>query len=192
MRLFTAIDLTGEARSAIGAEQARIRHAMAHQDRALRWVRPEHMHLTLVFLGEVADADVAAATEAMAGELNLAPFTVVFGGLGTFPPDRPPRVLWIGVAQGGRETIELERVVRKRLADAGLSVDNRPYHPHLTLARWRESRGADRRIVAGGPPVVASVPVRAATLYESRLGPDGPTYVPRAGLVLRAPADTTG
>jgi 2'-5' RNA ligase len=176
VRLFTAIDLTDAARDAIAGEQARLKRAIGERRSTLRWVRAEHMHLTLTFLGEVADARVPAVIEATATPVALSPFTIALGGLGVFPPERAPRVLWLGLVEGARPAIDLERELRTRYVALGVEIEPRPYHPHLTLARWRDSRPSDRRLAEGSAAVIARVDVGEAVLYQSRLGPDGPTY----------------
>lgn len=186
LRLFTAVDLTDGARAAIAAEQARLRRAMERRRTSLRWVRPEHMHLTLVFLGEVADAQVPALVETMSAPFDLVPFPAAFGGIGAFPPGRAPRVLWLGLAAGAREAGELERLVRRRAASLGIQMDGRPYHPHLTLARWREARRSECHLPEPRARAVARVDVREVTLYRSHPGPDGPTYNVLARGSLRA------
>jgi 2'-5' RNA ligase len=134
------------------------------------------MHLTLTFLGEVADARVPTVIEATARPVALPPFTIALGGLGVFPPERAPRVLWLGLAEGARPAIDLERELRARYLDLGVDIEPRPYHPHLTLARWRDSRPSDRRLPDASAAVIARVDVHEAVLYHSRPGSEGPTY----------------
>src|SRR3954452_20741885 len=165
MRLFIAADLPEEARAAVAAEQERIRSALAGAAGALKWVKPEHSHLTLVFLGEVADARVAEVVEAIGSEVALDPFGVTLEGVGAFPPRGAPRVLWIGIGDGESAVVELQREIAARAAALGLAVEDRPFHPHLTLARWRESRPADReRAIRAAPrTVVARAQIDGAT-----------------------------
>src|SRR6266849_3358963 len=117
MRLFVAIDLDDAAREAIGAEQQKLRKILGEAGRSSpRWARPEQMHLTLVFLGEITDAARASAiVDAMQGDIPVAPFTMVFGGVGAFPPRGAPSVLWIGVSAGASEVAEVQRRVVERL-----------------------------------------------------------------------------
>ncbi len=183
MRLFTAVDLSDEARGAIAAEQARLGRAM--QRPSMRWVRPEHLHLTLVFIGEVPADRASSLVETIGHGIDQAPFAVALGGIGTFPPGRPPRILWLGVVEGARGVIDLERTVRERVVAIGVAVEGRAYHPHLTLARWRESHAADRRLPESPARVIARVDVSQVTLYESRLGSGGPTYTALAQAQLR-------
>ena len=151
MRLFIAADLPGAVRDALAEEQARIKAALAGTDSSLKWVKPEHAHLTLVFIGNVEDARVPALIDAVGADIDLPAFTATFEGAGAFPPRGAPRVLWIGVGNGARDLIEMQRVVAARVAALGLPIEDRAFHPHLTLARWRDSRPVDRsRALAGG------------------------------------------
>jgi 2'-5' RNA ligase len=195
MRLFVAIDLDDAARSAIGREQKRIAAAIYTGGKALTWAAVDRMHLTLVFLGEVPDPLAARFVEAMRTPVMQPPFEAVFGGLGVFPPDRgergrkPPRVLWLGVAGGAEATIRLQKEVRARLARLGAAIEERDFHPHLTLARWKRSVWSDRRRAADAAPAgdVARIHVDHVTLVQSRLSSTGPSYtrLARANL-LRA------
>jgi len=177
LRLFVAIDLDAEARGSVGAEQQRLARVLDARG-SLRWVKPEQMHLTLSFLGEVDEARGAAVADAMRAPIPVAPFTMRFRGLGVFPPRGAPSVLWLGVADGSAQAIDLQRRVADRLEPLGGPREARPYHPHLTLARWRDGRpGAARRaLAADGGREIARVDVRYVTLYQSRLSPHGPTY----------------
>jgi 2'-5' RNA ligase len=187
MRLFIAVDLDDAARNAIGAEQKRLGAAMRHSEgSSLKWVRPEQMHLTLVFLGQVNDATAPAILARLEQPVMQSPFELVFGGTGVFPPRGAPNVLWLGVASGAREIADLQREVAQRVAELGIPPERRPFHPHLTLARWRESRGADRARALGaardGP--IARVHVDHATLYQSRLSSSGSAYTALARATL--------
>ncbi len=176
MRLFTAIDLGQETRAAIAREQETIVAAVGDHARSLRPVRVEHMHLTLVFIGEVPDDRARAIGEVMRQALPVAPFVMEFGGAGVFPPLGAPRVLWLGVVEGASRAIEVHGLVADRLAALGVARDARPFRPHLTLARWREGKRSERPRLVEGAAVVARTNVEAVTLYQSRLSPAGPTY----------------
>ena len=177
MRLFVAIDLDDIARQAIAQTQQRMAELL-ETDRSLKWVSPAHMHLTLAFLGEMADPAVPAIVKALSVDIDARPFSAVFQGLGVFPPRGAPRVLWLGVGDGASEVIGTQRVVTDRLADVGVALERRPFHPHLTLARWHGSRpGAAQRALSAGPHrPIARVDVGHITLYHSRLTPTGPVY----------------
>jgi len=188
MRLFVAIDLDDVAREAIASEQTRLKRRLGRTDRSLRWARPEQMHLTLVFIGSVDEARAAAIIELMSEDIAAKPFTMSFARLGVFPPHRAPSVLWLGVSDGARDAIELQRIVAERLDPAEVPRERRPFHPHLTLARWRASKPSDRRLVldASRDAEVARAEVASVTLYQSHLSPSGSTYTPLARAALRA------
>src|SRR5262245_46465269 len=116
MRLFIAIDLDDTAREAIRAEQARIAAAMGKVRGALRWVKPYHMDLTIVFLGEVAEPQAAAVVAAIDRSFEVSPFHIALEGLGVFPSHGAPRVLWIGITEGGAQLAEVQREIAARVA----------------------------------------------------------------------------
>ena len=184
MRLFIAVDLDGAAKAELVAEQKRV--AARAKGSAIRWVRAEHLHLTLVFLGEVAEALVPRVIEAIDAGVDHQAFDAVFSGLGVFPERGAPRTLWVGAATGATELRALQHTLAARLAPLGIALDRRPFTPHLTLGRWKESRSADRRraLEATEPPVVARSHVDHATLYHSRLTAEGPTYTELARATL--------
>jgi len=184
MRLFIAIDLDDAARSAIAAEQKRIVSSLGSG--SLKIVRPEQMHLTLVFLGEVAEPKAPALTELIAQPLAGAPFHLAFAGVGVFPPRGAPRVLWLGATDGEREVSAMQEELARRVASLDIPLEARPFHAHLTLGRWRESRTIDREraIAAATKHIVARVHVDHATLYHSRLSSAGPTYTALARATL--------
>jgi len=178
MRLFVAIDVDGEARDRVVAEQRRVRTLLGDAS-SLKWTAAELIHLTLVFIGNVPDARrdeiVAAAAEPIR---SVGPFRPTFGGLGIFPPRGVPRVLWLGVSAGAENLNRVHDVMKGRLQRLGLPTEDRPFHAHLTLGRWRDGRPRDRRTVEdiGGSESIASSDVRDAALYQSRLSSSGPAY----------------
>jgi 2'-5' RNA ligase len=182
MRLFVAIDLPPGAREALGVEQQRIARSLGN----VRLVKPGQMHVTLVFLGELADPTASAVTMAMNEDVSLPPFEIVFGGIGAFPPRGAPRAFWIGITNGVEATVALQRVLSERIAALGVPLEDRPFSPHLTLGRWRESKPSDRKAVESASSVVR-VPVRVerASLYRSTISSAGPTYTALAHATLR-------
>jgi RNA 2',3'-cyclic 3'-phosphodiesterase len=179
MRLFVAADLGEAARAALGVEQQRIREALGPAA-PLKWVKPDLAHLTLVFLGDVDDTKAPEVIEAMGRDIPRAPFEVALEGAGVFPPRGAPRVLWIGIGTGAAELIALQRAVAVRLGTLGIAIDDRAFHPHLTLARWKASRPADREraLKAARRGAIARTHIDGATLYQSRLSPSGSVYTP--------------
>lgn len=190
MRLFVAADLPEEARQAVAVEQKRIASTLGGSAGTLKWVKPDHAHLTLVFLGDVEETRVPAVVEAAGRDVDATPFDITLDTIGVFPPRGAPRVLWIGVSSGASRLSELQRGLAQRIAALGIALEDRPFHPHLTLARWRESRSPDREraLTAAPQDVIARARVDGATLYQSRLSPSGPSYtaLARANLTRSA------
>jgi RNA 2',3'-cyclic 3'-phosphodiesterase len=176
-----AFELDDAARQAILVEQNRLKHAFEDSGRSsLRWVKPEHIHLTLVFLGEVRPEDGDKVIQVMSEAIQHDRFAIAFGGLGIFPPRGLPRVLWLGLQHGIREVVAVQQQVVERLGRVGVvgQERDRTFRPHLTLARWRTSTGADRRTVLGlnKPEDIAQLAVTHVTLVQSRLSSAGPSY----------------
>ena len=198
MRLFVAIDLTDDARAEVARLQRRVAEHLGGRG-GLRLVHQEHLHLTLVFIGEVDEPRAASIGSSMAAPFDVAPFELVFGGLGVFPPVGPPRVLWLGVTAGADAVGALQQQVCLRLARLAEGPGNnrrewgseRPFSPHLTLGRWRRSRQSDgRRALAETVGAVARVPVAAVTLYESRLSSSGPSHLALCHTSLKRTAES--
>jgi 2'-5' RNA ligase len=189
LRLFTAIELTDTARVAIAGEQKRVVETLRGDGGRLRLVKPEQMHLTLVFIGEVDEARGAAIAKLMAGDIPAAPFRIGFGGIGAFPARGAPRALYLDVLEGRPAAIDLHAQVADRLAEADVALDQRPFHPHLTLGRWRESRPSDRpkASIFQGRAEVAVVDVVRVALLQSRLSSSGPAYTRLADARLVCP-----
>jgi len=193
MRLFIALDLDDVSRAAIGEEQKRLQAALRDRHSSIKWVRHDHMHLTMVFLGEVDEARAEPIVDDLRLGLGDAPFDMVFREVGVFPPRGAPNVLWLGVGPGAESAIALQRTLSARVGSHGLALETRPFHPHLTLGRWRESRSGDRQLVlTAAHREVTRLHVDHATLYQSRLSSAGPSYTVLARANLGVTGATTG
>jgi 2'-5' RNA ligase len=174
MRLFLAIDLPETLRRDLGELQRRLRSSAT----GWRWVRPEGIHLTVRFLGEVAtevDARNREAWRRAAGACPAVRFGV--GGLGVFPPRGGPRVLWMGVEalEPADGLSRLGKAVETAARAEGYAAERRPFHPHLTLAR-ADRRGRPRRPGSDEAGPMGEVEALELVLFESRLGPGGARY----------------
>jgi len=184
MRVFVAIDLGDEARAAVVDEQKSIAGRVGGS--AIRLVRPEHLHVTLAFVDKLADPLVSRLVTLFSETFSQPDFEMVFGGLGVFPANGAPRALWLGIARGAEETVSLQRLVAERLQQLGIEPERRPFRPHLTLARWRDSRPSDRPRGLIDERAVATTHVKAVTTYQSRPTSAGPSYIVLAEALLRA------
>ena len=128
-------------RPAADLRQACTGVAAAGRGLPMRWVRPESVHLTLKFLGDVpVDAIPTIHQTLRQAAEGLAAFSVSARGLGCFPNATRPRVLWMGLDDPRRELLQLQRHIESTLAALEVSVEERPFRPHLTLARTRGTR----------------------------------------------------
>jgi 2'-5' RNA ligase len=186
MRLFVAIELDEAAREAIAEEQRRLADLFRQHRASLpRLVSAANMHLTLVFIGEVPEDRAQPIIGAVSAPIEVPPFGVGFGGMGVFPPRGAPRVLWLGLADGAPAVVELQEIVSSRLEKVGVAREPRPFQPHLTLGRWKESRASDRpRGDETTPAMVARVEVESVALVQSRLSSKGPSYTVLARATL--------
>jgi 2'-5' RNA ligase len=143
-----------------------------------RITRRDQWHLTLQFLGNRAELDPVTAA---LGELALRPGSVRLGDFGGFPKERRARVLWLGVVEGGPFLTQLVAAVGALLAPLGYAPEEREYHPHLTLARWKapaDLREAVAALETG--PVGPAWTVDEVVLFESFTRSTGAEHVERA------------
>jgi 2'-5' RNA ligase len=135
MRLFVALPVSTEARENLAALIRELRSADSHP----KWVNPGNLHVTLKFLGEVAPERVAEVGDALA--LVRMPQQVIaeFRGIGFFPDARRPSVAWVGIEPGGTLSA-LAAKVNQALAVAGIPGEEKSFVPHLTIARFKETR----------------------------------------------------
>ena len=174
-RLFVALEIGSAAQARVSEEQERLAATM--HGASLRWVKREQLHLTLVFIGEVPEERATRIVEAMRIPLTHQLFAFALGGIGAFPPRGAPRALWMGVKTGADEIVRVQAEVAERLESLGVERERRPFSPHLTLARWRDSRPSDRpRTPPREPATIATVNAHAVTLFQSRVSSAGSTY----------------
>lgn len=177
MRLFVALDVGEAVREQLRELLGRLRE----QYPAARWVRPEAIHVTLKFIGQVEADQVDAISEALATVRSERPVEMAFRGLGFFPNQRRPRLLWCGV-EASTNLSKLASDIEQALGPLGIAFESRPFVAHLTLARWEP--GADAGNVAKlvqASQALESVgfgSVRETTfdLYQSVLRPSGAEY----------------
>ncbi len=172
MRTFIAIDLD----PAIKAALLELVGALQRKGAEVRWVRPEGLHLTLKFLGEVEPSGLPAVAEAVRTAAAAGPsFPLAVRGTGTFPDGSRPRVLWAGVGEGP-ELLGLQEAVEAGLEKEGYPREARPFHPHLTLGRVKgPSRLAEavRELDKRRETLFGEMTVRKVAMFESVLKPQG-------------------
>jgi 2'-5' RNA ligase len=193
LRLFVAVELSDEWRACVGRLTAALRRQAPE---GYRWVSPELLHLTVLFLGSHSASLLpeieAALASAAAGR---APFRLRLGGLGGFGKG-PPRVLSVGVIDPSGALAGLRSRLEAEFDARGVGYDPKPLVPHITLARART--GAGRRGPVTPPKVTRFAVVREPltvghlALVESRLRPEGPRYTVLATAALASAGQTPG
>ena len=191
MRLFVGIGLDAAVARAfedVSAELQRRARTLAPRAR-IAWVHAQNAHVTVRFIGHVEEARATAIMSALRPHVDIRRFDMLLRGVGTFPDGRPPRVVWAGLSGGVEALARVEEAISTRLERCGIVREDRPYHPHLTIARVKESGGLRARpLLEGLEDLTLGVSrVEAITLFESRLSPKGPTYVPLQQTVLQGP-----
>lgn len=162
IRVFVAVDISADVRHGLVAV---FKDAFP---RGLpgRSVVPENWHVTLRFVGKVAETDL----ERLVGGLDQAhlgaPFRLGFGGLGAFPRTSKAAVLWVGITTGAAELEALAAEVESVCADVGFMPEERPFHPHLTVARIRPPVDVEAAVVAMPTPRLRQI-VDSIVVYRS-------------------------
>ncbi len=189
-RTFLALPLPGAVRSKLDALQ----RSLAPEIAGARWVGRDEYHLTLAFLGDVADTDLNAVCLAVAESAREIPrFDLEVRGLGTFPDSSRPRVLWAGIVGD----LDALATTRQSVFDAAIRAGYRPaderFHPHITLARLKPGRGP---AVDLGPLIDQYRRWRAGAFvadtvvtYASTTTPEGSAYAPLGRAPLAGKGD---
>jgi 2'-5' RNA ligase len=151
---------------------------LANSGADLKLVKPQNIHLTIRFLGDISPAMVDAIHEEMK-QLSFTPFTVELTGLGAFPKPTYPRVVWAGIRKGADELRNVFGQLEPRLRGLGFKPDNKGFSPHLTIARVRTGRNKAqliKRIQELENHEFGAVKAECLRLKKSDLTPKGPIY----------------
>jgi RNA 2',3'-cyclic 3'-phosphodiesterase len=192
VRTFVAVELPDTLKTRLGSLSQRFGSAGG----AVRWAAPQLLHITLRFLGDVTDDLLPPVVEAArSAAVKSPPFRVTVGGLGAFPTQSAPRVVWVGLEAGpGLDALgALHAALERELGSRGFPLEERPFSPHITLGRTRQkASGADRAAIGrtllelqATWSVGSEIDVRQVTVMESIPGRSGPQYIPRERVDLK-------
>jgi RNA 2',3'-cyclic 3'-phosphodiesterase len=176
LRLFTCVDLPTEIKKVITSLQVRLRPLAKGY---VSWARPEGLHLTLKFLGQVAASRVAEITGLMVSAAHEAqPFELFISGTGAFPNFSRPRIYWAGIQEPTGTLQRLQSHIEQTFRAAGFAAEERPFSPHLTLGRVKQPQGvADlSRALEETGLAAMSFTATEILLMASDLLPTGPVY----------------
>jgi 2'-5' RNA ligase len=176
IRAFIAVQIPDEVKARFGEIQRDLQASGAD----VRWVKPGNAHITLQFLGDTRTdliEPIESALRRVAASHHA--FDVSVGGLGVFPNERRPRVVWIGISQGADSLASLQSAVSEETKKLGFKSEKREYSPHITLGRVKTPKNLEALIRL----LDANRDFRAGTfrpvqlhLIRSTLSPQGPTY----------------
>jgi 2'-5' RNA ligase len=196
LRLFVAIELPWEVRRSVVHTMESLKTLAG--ERALRWVRPEAIHLTLAFLGATPEARVEEIKRALTVAVrDVTPFPLVPLGVGSFGGRGRLRVVWIGVGGDGGALSELAERVGAALVPLGYPREDRAFNGHLTLARARDAASRDELakihdlLTSFDPPEAPGFTVDHVSLMQSLTGPNGSAYRQLATAPLLGAAGAT-
>ncbi len=191
IRTFLAVELGGDLRNQISLAQQDLRQRLdreSSKDIRITWVQPSSIHLTIRFLGDTDEQLVARLREAMATvRRSHPPIQIPIDRLQAFPNLRQPRVLWVGPSEqwfnsdAANRLAALHREIETCCRSLGFLTDDKPFTPHLTLARIKAGdRQVGQRLSQSGvcdrPLSVGAITVGALVLMKSKLRPTGPLY----------------
>ncbi len=191
IRCFLAINFSEPVKAQIKSLQ----ESLARSGADVRWVRPEGVHLTLKFFGQVPEQKIPLIAETTSQiAQTIAPFVLEFFDLGAFPSFRRPKVIWIGLRGDLKSLIELQKGLEQAYTTLGFPPEKRPFVPHVTLGRVKspkriqrlqEQMEKSRSAVGLGWEKTL---VKEIVLYKSVLKPSGAEYTPLATLSLQRKA----
>lgn len=178
MRAFIAIGLPQEIKESLTQLQQELKATQAD----VKWVRPDNIHLTLKFLGEIDDTALEKITDIINGVAGkISAFKLRINSLGAFPKIDSPRVIWVGVDAGDKEVKEIATQLEGKIEKLGIPKEDRPFSSHITIGRTKS--GLNRQNLVGvlkdkfdlGGKNLEFFASKI-TLFKSTLSPKGPTY----------------
>jgi len=165
----------------------------------MRWVKPEILHLTLSFLGEIEENDLAKVKKIVEKIASLyPPFVINLSGIGIFPDFKKPRILWIGAQEETGTLIKLQENLRQELVAAGFTLEEKKYQPHITIGRIKE------KLFSSGIKTIQQFCqkysqanfgesfIESIDVMESMLLSNGPVYRVLETIPLTLPSPTRG
>ena len=176
-RVFLAIDLPSDVKEHIVAIQHKLKFLLD----GVRWVRPEGIHLTLKFFGDILSADIAQISEVIEDKTRDAvSMSLNTDKVGAFPNLERPRVLWLGMTGDVQNLLTLQQAIETGLEPHGFKREKRKFRPHLTLGRAKSSRGMilglSEAVITENNYNTGDFTAQGLTLFQSELKPGGAVY----------------
>jgi 2'-5' RNA ligase len=179
LRCFIAVEVPGPMRRSIGEMIENLRKSGSD----VKWLPPDNVHMTLKFLGSTEESLLEALRESLFKKLSpYSPFYIRISGVGCFPDERRPKVVWVGAHESG-QVRDVQRDIEAEMVKFGFPSEERTFSPHLTIGRVKSRKKMDdllkmldeyRQVSFG------DIEVRGVTLMKSELNPAGAKYFPLA------------
>ncbi|MFH1238622.1 MAG: RNA 2',3'-cyclic phosphodiesterase [bacterium] len=177
MRTFMAVEIGPETKTKLASLEDELKKSAAE----VKWVKPDNIHITLKFLGEVPPGDIEKINKAVETAVTgFKVFRINFREVGGFPSARNPRVIWVGVEEGQEELIRLSQSIERELTPLGWPPEERDFVPHLTIGRVRSNKNIKelgQKIENYKNNDFGQGLVDKVLIMESKLSPKGPTYL---------------
>ena len=178
LRTFVAIDLPVAIQEALDSFEKELQKAQA----PIAWIKPERIHLTLKFLGDVAPERIPEIQKSLKKAAGVvSPFRLQPSGCGAFPTVKQMRVIWVGLTGDGGALDKLQQGVEGAMAELGFKREDRPFRPHLTVGRVKgrqHLRSLQDLLIARQGFEAEAFDVTELVLYKSELRPEGARYTP--------------
>lgn len=162
----------------VRAEVNSLVHVFRRMAPGVRWVKADHLHITLRFLGDVEDRKAEALIDGLESLVEMAPFRFNLAGIGAFPDRKRPRVIWTGIDKGKEEVVSLAETVERIVESCGLPREPKRFSPHVTLGRVKSPASFDDfwAEAEATPFVGKAVDANSVRLIWSTLTSHGPVY----------------
>ncbi|MCX7634579.1 MAG: RNA 2',3'-cyclic phosphodiesterase [Syntrophales bacterium] len=186
IRAFLAIEPPADIRKALAAVQTALRREITGP---VSWVRPEGIHLTLKFFGNIRREDITAIASVVEGAVAaVPPLKITVGRMGLFPGPRRPRVIWIGTGGDVARLTALQGELEKGFQNLGFAAEDRSFRPHLTLARIKPpglNSEMAKLLIAQRDETLGTFTASSLILFRSELTPRGAIYTELATFPFR-------
>ena len=146
-------------------------------DSKIAWVKPENMHFTLKFMGDVSEERIPDVHNALQ-TIEFTPTEITAGSAGYFPDLKKPRIIWIGLNKGAEKFCSTVATIDSMLGNLNFKTNQKECHAHLTLGRIKKHARDDWNMLLTQIDKFDFPPATLSTfaLYKSKLTPDGPIY----------------
>lgn len=176
IRTFLAVLIDEDLRQKIFDAQNCVRKCASN----VKWVEPDNFHITLKFLGDVAEEQIPEISAVITETVKSVPaFDLSFKGLGAFPRPERARVVWVGIEQGREQLIDMAKALEKSLAALGFDKEDKPFKAHVTIGRVRDNKptaGLARGLAEIETPDLGTQRVECVSVMQSELLREGPVY----------------